>query len=353
MYLSIFQPENIIGVSQLLCSKLGVKVTSGTLKEILLNHPDYPSLLSISDTLANLGIDNVAIKCEIDKLEKLPTPFITIILGDKKNKNNYILVSSIDEKTITYFENILQNPVKISKEKFADRWIHKIVLLAGAEDPKGEVEYEVKKREQRNEYILLNIGLFILPILTTFTCVASYVMWGSASVNSIIYTILTLIGVILNAILVFYDVNQSGTIFKRLCGLELNNSCNSMLTSKNSQIVGIKWSHMVFSFFFCNLIILIAGGILNIATHFNLAWASIDTIPIILLSILYQVLRREFCKLCLGIQTILLLMLLISYTHNWISMTIELSHLIEEFPLIILSYSLPSIFLIFLLPLYK
>lgn len=42
-------------------SSMDIKISSALLKEAMQTHPDYPSLLSITDTLDELGIDNAAL----------------------------------------------------------------------------------------------------------------------------------------------------------------------------------------------------------------------------------------------------------------------------------------------------
>ncbi len=62
-----------------LLRQLKVSVTNTTVNETLLNHPDYPSLLSISDALKQWNIETAAIKITEDKLEEIPLPFMAYI----------------------------------------------------------------------------------------------------------------------------------------------------------------------------------------------------------------------------------------------------------------------------------
>ena len=47
---------------------LKIPISSQYIKEKLLSHPDYPSLLSITDTLDEMGIDNAALVVDNRKL---------------------------------------------------------------------------------------------------------------------------------------------------------------------------------------------------------------------------------------------------------------------------------------------
>ena len=54
--------DNCVFVTKQLLTLLGVKSTSKYLKDKILSHPDYPSLLSISDTLEEYQIETLAVK---------------------------------------------------------------------------------------------------------------------------------------------------------------------------------------------------------------------------------------------------------------------------------------------------
>ena len=73
------------------CNQLNVKITETTLIKDLLEHPDYPSLLSTSDVFKNYGIDNLSIKTTVENLSKLPLPFIAQVKGTK-SEGNYLLL---------------------------------------------------------------------------------------------------------------------------------------------------------------------------------------------------------------------------------------------------------------------
>lgn len=59
-----------------LCGALNIKVTRSAIQKDLPEHPDYPSLLSISDVIQNYGIANVALRMKYENLQQLSTPFI-------------------------------------------------------------------------------------------------------------------------------------------------------------------------------------------------------------------------------------------------------------------------------------
>lgn len=69
---------NAIAVPRLLIKELGVKVTDQTLKDKLEDHPDFPSIMAVSDCHNEWQVPNTAyhIPREEYKVEELQFPFI-------------------------------------------------------------------------------------------------------------------------------------------------------------------------------------------------------------------------------------------------------------------------------------
>lgn len=74
-------------------NSLKIKVTKNTILDLLQSHPDYPSLLSISDTLKKINIETLALKIDNDQFLNLPLPFIAI---QNDTNNSFIIVETID-----------------------------------------------------------------------------------------------------------------------------------------------------------------------------------------------------------------------------------------------------------------
>ncbi len=82
-----------------LLESLKVKVTGSTVSEALLNHPDYPSLLSVSDALNRWQVENMAVKTEKEKLDELPLPFIA---HSDENGGTFTTVTKITSDAVEY-----------------------------------------------------------------------------------------------------------------------------------------------------------------------------------------------------------------------------------------------------------
>ena len=82
-----------------LLNHLQVKVTRTSVSNALQNHPDYPSLLCISDVLKQWKVNSTAIKADKDNLHELPLPFIAHI---NTAQPTFITVTHINNTNVEY-----------------------------------------------------------------------------------------------------------------------------------------------------------------------------------------------------------------------------------------------------------
>src|SRR5436305_10093607 len=93
------QYENPVTVTIQLLKQLKAKVTDDTVNETILNHPDYPSILSISDALNSWHVENVAIKIDSEKLNELSQPFVAFTKG-----GSFVLITEIENDNVFYLD---------------------------------------------------------------------------------------------------------------------------------------------------------------------------------------------------------------------------------------------------------
>ena len=99
--------------------ELKIPVSKTYLKQQLLSHPDYPSLLSITDTLNELGIDNAAVQVEKEQLGEITTPFLAHL---NVNGGEFTVVRNVEDPGIPDFFN-RWGGVIIAAEK-SNNWNH-------------------------------------------------------------------------------------------------------------------------------------------------------------------------------------------------------------------------------------
>src|SRR5688572_8958875 len=74
-------------------AKLGFRISSSLVKRHMRSHPNYPTLLCITDTLDYFGIENMAVQIRKENLYVVSTPFLAHV---KTNGGGFVLVANRD-----------------------------------------------------------------------------------------------------------------------------------------------------------------------------------------------------------------------------------------------------------------
>lgn len=152
-----------------LLRRLSVPVTSQTIQQTLNQHPDFPSLLSLSDVLDEWQVDNAAIQLgHVEQLRELPTPFV---VHSTKEGGLYLLIESVANGTVTSLEPGSQHRQTEPEAQFAKHWSG-VVLMAEKTEQSGEVDYQTKHREEVIENLRwpsVLIGALLIVGVTLFT----------------------------------------------------------------------------------------------------------------------------------------------------------------------------------------
>jgi len=265
--------------------ELKVPVSKGYLNQRLLSHPDYPSLLSITDTLDELGIDNTAIQIEKELLPEIPTPFMAHLDGDFgefvtiKNRDN------LDKQFPGFFDR--WKGVVVVAEK-TERWEH---------EQNSEWMKKEKAKQKVGSFTFSILALFIfLPIVISFSWVQAILM------------LIAMAGVFVSWFIVSTDIGIENKIADQICGKDAD--CNSVIHSYTISLpFGIGWSDagiIYFPFLLVSLIIVsfnnTAGDIYQL-----LAILASAAIPVTIISIYYQWrIIKKWCRLCLITVALLL-----------------------------------------------
>jgi len=354
----LFPMENSVEIVELLLVGLKVKVTTTTLTADLKEHPEFPSLLSISDVLTSYHINNVAFKAEASDIEKFSLPFL-VQLNDEKNGTPYFsVVQSVNIDTVQYYNPQKHSWEIITKEAFTAKWVSGILLLAEVAIREGITPGEkayVKKRHREKALIMTKYSAFLLlPLLTMIASLHSFFQKGILAFSPILFTAVTMIGGLISFLLVWYEQDQYNPVLKQICSKSSKKvNCSAILQSKAGKIWGISWSVIGAIYFFGGLLALLFSGIQNQEIFFLLSWINAFSIPYVFFSIYYQWrIAKQWCALCLLIQCVLTMQLIIGLFNGWHNLDlIELDG--TFFVPFILSYSMPFLVLHLLLPAYR
>lgn len=301
------------------CKLLNIPITETTIKEEIIQHPNYPSLLSISDALSTFKVDNMSIKTTTDSFENLPTPFIIQINGVKIQYPLFGIIKSVSSNnTLNWFNPEKKKYENISIEKFNNLFTG-YAMLAETSEHSGEMNFEYKRKEERLKKFWDGTIALLIPLMFAVISIVSIVNHGiSRSLLPIFFGVVTLVGVITGILLLLYEINHLNPMLQKICSSGHKTNCSAILESRGARIWGLSWSTIGFTYFGGMLITILITGITNQQVLSVAAWLNIMVLPYIIYSIYYQwKIVKQWCPLCLVVQLILILQLTIAITGHF------------------------------------
>ena len=283
---------------------LKVKVNAGTINETLQNHPDWPSLLCISDALNGWNVSNAAGKIAWTDIDQLPVPFMAYMYNPE---HPIAVVTKVNEHTVEAYQNTFSKSTVFTREAFFEQW-KGIYLIAEPDSGSGEANYRQQKRKQ------LLTGL--LP--AGFIALCLYIAIERLQLNTITSTIglskwaiwvqffILLAGVGISAMLLWYELDKNNPLLKQVCTGIAKGNCSAILTGAQSKVFSwLSWSEVGFLYFAGGLLTLIFSPSLFSAINL-LGWLHFMALPYTVFSIYYQWrVAKQWCVLCLGVQVLL------------------------------------------------
>lgn len=282
-----------------LLKSLKVKVTKSDLKEVLREHPDYPSLFAIKEILEFYKVDNTTIKIPVENIYELSTPLLIHV--NENGKQNFSVVKAIENGQVTRL-NSDYKWITESMSQFCGIWSG-VVMLAEPTKNAGDKDYSKKRKIE-----LLNS--FRIPAIITI----SLIILSGAITNNIDITIYNwwaiftakILGTIICVILLSQMIDKNNPLIAKLCKLGNEMDCGNILNSPASKIWGwLSWSELGFFYF--------AGGLFSIliASHQSFqmlgifAILNLFTLLFSAYSVYYQfVVAKKRCSICLSILVI-------------------------------------------------
>ena len=254
------------------------------------SHPDYPSLLSISDTLSFFDIENGAIRLDFDDLESLPDRFIGLL----KKENSSPILYFIEKKGTKYFIVEDTKKLEISLTELEKRW-EGILLLV------------------ENNNIIVNNKFNKFNSFLPFLCLIIFVMMFcqfEGNYATKLFLLFPIIG-ILFSIAALKDLFGAKIEFiNNFCNISATTSCSSIVGSSKWRIFNyINFSDLSIVFFISQFLffitMLFSGNINNFfSTQLFLLTSAF---PVILLSLYFQkYVEKKWCPICLVIISIVL-----------------------------------------------
>ena len=278
-----------------------VKVTETTLKNKLLQHSDFPTLISLSDVLTDLKVDNMATRINPYQLSEIPLPAIAHF----EDGSGYATINKIENNQVEW----LHEKMGIRSESIAE-FSHKwqgITLLTQPNEKSGEENYLKNRRFEiienlRKPFIIsgliLILGYFIGNNFTNLSI--------ENPINFYAFLIAKFAGGIVSCFLIWYSIDANNSFLRSVCEINSKTNCGNILNSEAAKIFGwLTWSEIGLFYF--------TGGFLALLFSINLSetllmlkWLNVLALPYTVWSVYYQgFVAKEWCILCLTFQLLL------------------------------------------------
>jgi len=312
---NFFKSEsNIVEVTSSLVRLIRAKISRTTLEKEILSHPNFPSLLCISDVLMHHGIENITAEFEKGNYADLPTPFITQVTGDLFTY--FTVIKNISKKQVYFFDLERHTWVKKSYTDFIKKVSGVVLLIKPVKNIK-EQDYDKKISAERRYTGLKYFIAFCLPFITLLSGSLAYLQIGSGFILPFLFSLVLLIGLSITTLLLWSEIDNSNPVMQQICSGGIKSNCEAVLNSR-SAIFGITWSAVGFVYFSGSLLSLLSIGMVNQQALTILADLNLLAAPFIFYSLLYQWrVAKQWCKLCLAVQVVLSLLGTISLLAGW------------------------------------
>jgi uncharacterized membrane protein len=291
--------DNSVIILVRLVRLLRIPITSASIKQGLKEHPDFPSLLSISDVLSDWGIANAAYEVGGGDLNKIPVPFIAHLFDGR-----FALVKNVDQESVIVI-NKKGKEQKVDIEEFAETYLGNVLIVepkAGSGDP-DYFKSRIKEILHNSRIPFVLTGTLIL-----FACLllSNSAFWINLNWQRGLLSITKSAGLVTSILLLIQSVDSNNLFLRQLCsGTKMN--CNAILSSKAARILWgqVSWSEVGF-FYFAGSLLLFFSNNGSMAVNQALAALSILALPYTVYSIYYQgFVIKQWCILCCAVLVIL------------------------------------------------
>jgi hypothetical protein len=264
-------------------SKMKVPISKRYVEQLILGHPDYPSMLSVSDVFTRLGVNHRVTRIEKDRLSEVEYPYL---LPLDKGRGDVLLIDSHD--SLRKNNNLLEE------------WSG-VILVAESLKTTLDSDNNHLHRLVRNSkaYALLaGIAIFILLGLSQLSSFSGF---------NFAILFLALGGLVTGYFLLAKELGIAYAAVEAFCNTGKNTNCDVVLKSEVS-LLGIKFSDAAVTYF------LFQAVIIGFAPLFDsqglvfqvMATLSLLTLPIICFSLYYQyAVAKTWCRLCLVVVALL------------------------------------------------
>lgn len=255
------------------------------------SHPDFPSLLALSDTLTFFNVKNGAFNVNKTEIDLLPNKFFA-----RLNKSNSDFLSYVQKKDETFIYSNGVDKNSIAKTDFESLWSD-IVLLVENEDT-------VPKAKSKPKYN------YIVPTVTLALITAVIVLTSPKNWFLLFYT-LPIFGLLFSIAALKDLFSTKSELFNKFCNVTANTSCKIVVNSTKWKFFDtISFNDLGILFFSTQVVGLFLMGLLNLySAYFSIQIVVLlFSVPVVIASLYYQkYIEKKWCPICLAIIGVIIL----------------------------------------------
>ncbi len=297
--------ENAIALAVNLTRMLKAPVTVSTIRKTLKEHPQYPDLISLVDSLTDWGIKAEVFEAELKHVKEARFPCVTS-LQDKDRPPYFVILTAYEKNSVTYLHPrrgwITESPADLKK-----KWAGIIVQVTKTAQS-GEKNYRLSRRREilnslRSPFLMLAIAS-MLAFPWIFRPSLDTSVWFPL-------VVIKCMGVVLSLFLVRMEIatTHQGGFLDRVCRMGKNFNCSNVLHSSAARIFGLISMAEIGLVYF-------SGGLTAIALSFTgfreepvfqiLSLLTILALPYTLFSLYTQArIIKSWCVFCLSVLSLL------------------------------------------------
>ncbi|HEY8930481.1 MAG TPA: cysteine peptidase family C39 domain-containing protein [Mucilaginibacter sp.] len=294
--LSFIKQQNPEAAINKLLKSLSISIAPEKISAELEKHPDYPSLLAISDILSWFGIENAAYRVDRANLPTVPCPFIA---HTHINNGDFLVVHKLDENEVVVSSDTW-NKHKLSLQEFKKLFKGVVLTAESSSDFAPDRSFMALLSSIKTPLMATAILLVLFAALFQSGFFAG-ITW-QAGVLSVFKTA----GLITSLLLLVQSIDSNNPLVLKLCQGDTKNNCNAILSSKAAKVFdGLSWSEVGFFYFGGTWLLLLFGGN-QPAIWMALTVLNIVSLPYTFYSIYYQArVAKQWCVMCCTVQALL------------------------------------------------
>lgn len=268
---------------------LNIPISGRYVERLILDHPDFPSLLSVSDVFNQLGINHAVTRIQKDSVHDLEFPYLVPL---DKSRGNILIIK--DASDLRKHHTLLN-----------EEWGGAVLLVEPTKEIQDKQNNELYAKEKS---INRNSAIIILALAGLLLMAGFYL----TTIENIILT-LSVAGVIVGYFLFTKELGISYAPLDAFCNVGKDINCDRVLKS-DITMLGLNFSDAVLTYFLFQSIIIGMSSIVA-SRQIILPILSIPglfTLPVVVFSVYYQyVVVKTWCRLCLLVDGLLIIQALV------------------------------------------